>query len=402
MKNYSKFEQSGYIGGPSILFVTPSTPFTQRSGTEQRSSLIYQALTQVGNVDVVLLTEGNPPQSATRVSSETGTQVTVQLQQNTRFFSRYRPQSSLTTEIEMALGRPLESYQLIVGRYLWPICQLLIPDHIPKIVDLDDFKYRYSQDAPWSVSLTAERIKKFISHHLAARELKRFSAAFLVSELDRSLVRNLPSQLLPNIPVCIKSNPSTSKNGKKLLFVGSLWYRPNADGINWFLDHVWPKVLRAEPESTLTLVGSAPDMMRRHWELHSNVSAPGFVNDLDAVYAQANVVVVPVHSGGGSNIKVLECLGHQRPCVASMFTAQAFGDALRGGEHLLLADSADQFADHIIDVLDYPERYETMADQGYRLVSSHFSKAMFAENVVAFVHRLIGVQHPDPKEVFPV
>lgn len=378
---------------PSILFVTPSTPFAQCSGTEQRSSLIYQALAQVGDVHVVQLSEGNPPQRPKRVNDAAGTLVTVQIQPNIRSLSRYSPKPGLTAELEIALGRPLESYQLIVGRYLWPICQLLIPQYVPKIVDLDDFMYRYSREVPWSVSLTAERIKKFVAHRLAKRELGRFTAAFLVSELDRVEVCGLPTQLLPNIPLSIKSNPRPSPKNMRLLFVGSLWYRPNTDGINWFLDHVWSKVLRAKPETTLTLVGPASDTTRRHWERHSNVTAPGFVTDLDAVYAEASVVVVPIHSGGGSNIKVLECLGYRRPCVASKFTAQAFGDALCAGEHLLLADTADQFADQIIDVLRYPEDYETMVDQGYHLISTQFSRAMFTENVVKLVRHVLGASH---------
>ena len=101
-------------------------------------------------------------------------------------------------------------------------------------------------------------------------------------------------------------------------------------------------------------------------------------------------MVIPIHSGGGSNIKVLECLGYQRVCVASRFVLGAFGKALKEGEHLLGADSPDEFAEKVIDVLRHPEAYDTLARQGYRLVSDQFSPEAFARTVVQLAQQTIG------------
>lgn len=374
----------------SILFVTPSTPFARKSGTEQRSSLIYDALTQIGAVDVVLLTEGQPQQASYATSENGQTMVTVQAEANAHFLNRFAPRVDLTREIEEKLGRRLDSYQLIVGRYLWPICQLSIPKQTPTIVDLDDFRYRYAREIVWSPSLLKERIKKFIAFRLAKRELKRFTAAFLVSALDDVATRGLITQHLPNIPVSIKKQPTRPPHGKKLLFVGSLWYRPNSDGVNWFLDRVWPLVRRAEPAASIVLAGPASEEIRRQWERHPNVTAPGFVPSLEALYEDATVVVIPIHSGGGSNIKVLECLGYQRICVASRFTLGAFGTALQEGEHLLGAESADEFAEKVIGVLRQPTVYDAIAHQGYQLVSDRFSPEAFSRTVAELAQRTIG------------
>ncbi len=375
---------------PSILFVTPSTPFARKSGTEQRSSLIYEALKQIGTVDVVLLTEGAPQEASSTTSDNGRAFVTVQVAAHTHFLNRFSPRADLTRTIEEKLGHRLDTYQLIVGRYLWPICQLSIPKHTSTVVDLDDFQYRYARETPWSVSLLKERIKKLVAHRLSKRELKRFNAAFLVSALDDAASSGLVTQHLPNIPVSIKTQPTPPPQGKKLLFVGSLWYRPNSDGVNWFLERVWPIVQRAEPGASIVLAGPASEEVRRQWERHPNVSAPGFVPSLEALYEEATVVVIPIHSGGGSNIKVLECLGYQRVCVASRFVLGAFGKALKEGEHLLGADSPDEFAEKVIDVLRRPDAYAALARQGHGLVSDQFSPVAFARTVVQLVQQTIG------------
>ena len=56
------------------------------------------------------------------------------------------------------------------------------------------------------------------------------------------------------------------------------------------------------------MIGAASPEIRSRWEKNAGVTAPGFVDNLDAVYGAAALVIVPIHVGGGSNIKVLEAL----------------------------------------------------------------------------------------------
>lgn len=375
---------------PTILFVTPATPFSPRSGAEQRSALMYEALTLIGEVDILILGEGRPTQP--RITQLLNSSVMIEVQKpGSRGFKRFHPDARFSQTLEVLLPRGLHAYDLVVGRYLWPISQLRIPANIRRIVDLDDFKYRYSREAGRSASVIAARIKKGFAHWLACRVLPRFSGAFVVNALDHREITQIPTSLLPNIAYgALDEFPESASCGPNLLFVGSLWYHPNAEGVDWFLAQVWPAVRRVIPQAKLTLIGAAPPEVRARWEQHAGVSAPGFVDNLGAAYRAAALAIVPIHIGGGSNIKVLEALGYGCPCIVTRLTADAFTGQLAHRQHFLVADNAHQFIQLVMDVLQHPHAYRSMAKAGYQAVRGTFSPAKFKAEVTRFAQEVLN------------
>ena len=365
---------------PRILFVTPVSPFSTASGSEQRSNLMLSALTSLGQVDVLQLCQD----AQTRVckdSQNSDRSVLALVQTSNSPFTRYQPKAALTQDIERIMGCKILDYQLIVARYVWPVCQLVVPSRVPVIVDLDDFRYRYFKQTPWSWAQVKERLVKTLAHRLVRRQLGRFSGAFTVSEQDRREVSGLPTAFLPNVPMHALDHPSPVPNSKKVVFVGSLWYGPNVDGINWFLEHVWPQIRTQEPSATLTLAGAAPQGVRGLWEKNSGVTAAGFAPDLAALYQQANLVVVPIHSGGGTNIKVLEAMAYGRPCLVSSFVAAAYGNQFSDGKEMLVATGASDFVAKTVAALRLPSSLQSVADAGHFIVSNQFTHTLFTSRV---------------------
>ena len=370
--------------GPRILFVTPVSPFAAASGAEQRSALMLSALTCVGQVDVLQLRQEERSGVSVEVQGEHRS-VLALVPPSISPFTRYKPKVALTREIERLLGRKISDYQLIVGRYVWPVCQLAIPASVPVIADLDDFRYRYSGQTPWSCALLKERVAKTIAHRLVRQQLQRFSGAFTVSEQDSREITGLPTAFVPNVPMHSQVHPTPVPHSKNVVFVGSLWYGPNREGIHWFLKHVWPQVHAQEPSATLTLAGAAPPTLRAHWETHAGVSAQGFAPDLAALYQYANLVVVPVQSGGGTNIKVLEAMAYGRPCLASSFVAAAFGSQLTDAKAMLVAKNADEFCMKTLAALRMQQNIQAVADAGYIEVCQCFTHSQFKSCVTDFV-----------------
>lgn len=371
-----------------ILFVTPVSPFVTASGAEQRSSLMLFALSGLGQVDVLQVRQDEQTGFSMDRQGEY-TNVIALMPASNAPLKRYKPKVGLTHEVERLLGFKISDYQLIVGRYVWPVCQLVIPSHMPVIVDLDDFRYRYSGQTPWSFTLLGERLAKAFAHRLVRKQLKRFKGAFTVSEQDSQEVTGLPTAFLPNVPLHPQTSPTPVPNSKNIVFVGSLWYGPNKDGINWFLKHVWPQVRTQEPDATLTLAGAAPPTLREQWETHPGVSSQGFAPDLAALYQRANLVVVPVQSGGGTNIKVLEAMAHGRPCLVSSFVAAAFGHQFTDTQEMLVAKNANEFCTKTVSALQMKQSIQGVANAGHLAVGQHFTHAQFQSRIAVFVQAVM-------------
>lgn len=381
---------------PRLLLISPVSPLSTAAGSEQRSHLLLQALAALGEVDIIHLSEAASLDVAAVEDwsadfsgiAGRGRLLTVQAPAHRLPWQRFHPQPALRKRIEAALGRSLGSYALVVGRYLWPLCQLDAPALPRTLVDLDDWRYRTAPGAPSSWADWSARLRKAYASRLAQSTLSRFSAAFAVSELDAAeLAGALPVTRLPNVPIRIPEQVQPVPAGGHCLFVGSLWYRPNVQAIEWLLSQVWPKVQARRPQAQLLIVGAAAPELRQRWSELPGVSAPGFVDDLDQAYAQSSLVLAPVFSGGGSNIKVLEALAHGRPCLVTPLAEGPFSPYLQPGLHLGIAFKPEHYASEILQALEAPRREQASA--GRQQVIEHFSAGLFIDIARETARRLL-------------
>jgi hypothetical protein len=179
-----------------ILLVATFSPFILQTGGQQRTALLYEALSGVGQVDVLLLEPG----PKLEVIKAPAPQVIAEAKWRKLpgGIAKYSPNKELTRKINEYLQ--FSHYDLIVGRYLNPICKLQLPQDAKTIVDLDDWDYEYDGSAWWTLKGILTHIKSSYARMLARQQLKRFNAFFFVSERDKASVPKVRSELLPNIP----------------------------------------------------------------------------------------------------------------------------------------------------------------------------------------------------------
>lgn len=368
-----------------ILFVTPVSPFDRRSGSEQRSWLMLEALSFMGTVDVLWLTPDGVNEWVEHQSSYRR-YLRGKLSGADGFWRRFRPKEAATTSVERFFASPIGDYDLIVGRYVWGVCQLRVPPEVPVLVDLDDYRFRFSRLYAVCFSHFPLIARKTLGHLLARRALARFSAAWVVSPRDFEEVSAecvLPVRLLSNVAPPVVRSRLAIRRRQQVLFVGSLWYQPNEHAVDWFLKKVWGLVRARVPNAELLLVGSASESRRASWSSVEGVSAPGFVEDLDAAYAASKVAVVPLQAGGGTNIKALEALSAGIPCVVSSFVGAAFSPTLQKGLHFREAADAEAFAREVIEVLLGIDEEGDMqrCHLAAQAVETHYSERRFIDTV---------------------
>jgi polysaccharide biosynthesis protein PslH len=230
-------------------------------------------------------------------------------------------------------------------------------------------------------------------HRLEARECGRFARVIAVSEQDAEIFQSrygIPSVAAVPTGVDVEyfqPGLEAEVTPKNMVFVGSMDWMPNDDGIRWFAESVLPLVQKQEPGATLTVVGRSPTQaMRRLAEGIPGIEVTGTVPDVRPFLRRAAISVVPLRVGGGTRLKIYEAMAAGTPMVSTTIGAE--GLPVRHGEHLLIADSPEAQADAILSLLADRQRALDMADRARRYVAENCSWDAVAEKFLSACRKM--------------
>jgi glycosyltransferase involved in cell wall biosynthesis len=245
-----------------------------------------------------------------------------------------------------------------------------LPGSTPAVLVFQNVGPRYYESraaASNGFARPAFRLEARRFRRLLGRTLSRYARLVAVSEPDRrdleALAQGVPVELVPNGVASDELEPlPPSSEPATLLFTGTLSHPPNSEGIRWFADEVWPRVRAAQPEVRLLVVGRDPPPRVRELDAREGIEVVGPVPAMSPYFARATAVVVPLHSGGGTRLKILEALSCRRAVVSTSVGCE--GLDLADGSHLLVADGAPAFAEATLRLLDDAALRERLANAG--------------------------------------
>jgi len=141
-------------------------------------------------------------------------------------------------------------------------------------------------------------------------------------------------------------HPDLGFEGRRgLLFIGSYQHTPNVDGMLWFLDQVWPWILREAPDMRLTLLGpNPPESIQQR--ASPNLLIQGYVPEVDPWFCEARLFICPLLYGAGIKGKLGQCIEHRLPFVST--TCGADGMHFTNELDALIADSPEEFAGQVL------------------------------------------------------
>jgi glycosyltransferase involved in cell wall biosynthesis len=203
-----------------------------------------------------------------------------------------------------------------------------------------------------------------------------------VSAVDAAVVRRPSAVVVPNgvdLPSAVPARPVDGD----LLFVGALDYEPNREALAWYADEIFGKLPASLPP--LTAVGRGGPAALGRLSAHPALRVVGEVPDVGPYLAAASVVVVPLRSGGGSRIKVLEAAAWQRPIVATHKAVE--GLPMLDGVHAMLADEPAAFAAALQRVHSDHALAESITASAQLVAAGHAWPAV-ADRFVAVVEEL--------------
>lgn len=362
-----------------ILFLAHRIPFPPNKGDKIRAFNILKHLAERHEVSLACL-----------IDDESDLQFVPQIAERVKrlVFDRIRPQMKKL----LALRGLLQSRPITVGYFYTPLLQGQIDDIIQAadidafvcssspmaeylfrsrhadakiragikvmdLIDVDSYKWRqYAEHSPAWTSW----IYRHEAEYLAEYE-KRIAGAFdhvlVVSEQEKSLFpggANTPNlQAMSNGVDLEFFKPdrlgSHAPARPTLVFTGAMDYRPNIEGIKWFVESVFPRIRVAIPDVELLIVGNKPTPEVVRLGRSPGIVVTGFVKDVREYLARASVSIVPLRVARGIQNKVLEAMAMGKAVVC---TPQAHeGIRATSGRELVVAEGTADFSAATIDVL---------------------------------------------------
>jgi polysaccharide biosynthesis protein PslH len=166
----------------------------------------------------------------------------------------------------------------------------------------------------------------------------------------------------------------------RLLFLGSLDWRPNLDGVQLLLERVFPAVRAVEPSARLCVVGrNPPEALRQRIADMPGVELHGSVPDVRPYLADCGMLVVPLRIGGGSRLKILEALASGTPVVSTRIGAE--GLCLEAGRDLTVVEDIDDLAGALVTAMRDPDTMRDQAERGREKVLERYDWDRLAEQL---------------------
>jgi glycosyltransferase involved in cell wall biosynthesis len=239
---------------------------------------------------------------------------------------------------------------------------------------------RYAATLGWGPRrLFAEREWRLVRSY----ERTRYASCDIVlavSDRDAAAIRVLAGRSVDVrvVPISIDARGATPvgplPRDPELLFVGGLHWPPNADAVGYFVKEIWPLVLNDMPGARLTVVGRDDAPVAGLLRSTTGVHVTGHVDDVGPYFTQARAVVVPLRSGGGMRVKILEALARGLPVVSTRIGYE--GIDAEPGVHLLAADEPVSFAREVLRVFRDDALAHSLARAGRELALARYDSSV--------------------------
>lgn len=252
-----------------------------------------------------------------------------------------------------------------------------------RVLDLCDCDSRkwsdYSENTRWPRRLLY-RVEASRLREIERAIMRTFDAVLIISDAEKKALCNREN--LSNVQVvtngvtlpalgsdCTTSRGRNSKEHHVLGFLGVMNYRPNVDGVCWFVDSIWPRILERYPTSELRIAGRNPTGRVRKLGGVKGVRVLGEIDDVWSEMRGWDVSVAPLRIARGVQNKVLEAMAAAKPVVLTPCAAE--GIDARDGEHYLVAESSGAFVEQVCRLLGDGNLRSKVGSSARQFVETH-------------------------------
>ncbi|MDY6802024.1 MAG: glycosyltransferase family 4 protein [Bacteroidota bacterium] len=178
--------------------------------------------------------------------------------------------------------------------------------------------------------------------------------------------------------------PQKYKYQQNIIFIGALDWIPNQNGLIWFINKCWNKILETEAKTELLIAGrNAPK-----WLINclQNKPAIKFIGEVENAYnfmSNNGPLIVPLFSGSGLRVKIIEAMALKKPIISTSLGAE--GIPYTNKQNILIANTDDEFVHKVKNLIHNKETQEKIGENAYNLAAENFDLAKIAKGAVNFI-----------------
>jgi len=214
--------------------------------------------------------------------------------------------------------------------------------------------------------------------------IEKSDVTFTISDIDLSRAKEIaPKANIYSAPAGVdleywKPLEHIERNNKELIIATTYKWIHNVDALKWFLDFVFPLVMKVFPDIQLTLLGKDPPTWLKHY-YPQNLNVIGYVEDVRTYLNRANIYIAPLFVGSGIRIKILEAMAMELPVIAT--TVSAEGIKATSSDGLFICDEPVAFANTIVQLIKTNSQTRELGKSARNFINEHF----IWENTVKFI-----------------
>jgi glycosyltransferase involved in cell wall biosynthesis len=169
---------------------------------------------------------------------------------------------------------------------------------------------------------------------------------------------------------------------KTVAFMGFYGHPPNIEGINWYLDHVHPK-LKSVPNYRLSIIGGGnPDFinnLRTKYKDDSTVNITGYIQDIGPILLQNSICIAPLFSGAGIRCKLHQYAALSKPIVSTSLAA--VGTVYKNKESIFICDNSESFQKALLTLFDDPDLQSKTGRAAQNIVKEFYLSSKLTKKI---------------------
>lgn len=239
----------------------------------------------------------------------------------------------------------------------------------------------------WYLQLQTQRLKKF-----ELKQIPQCDAVVAISDNDKNYIQQIAPQipaitLLVGIDIQQQINTKIVAESFSIVHLGGMDWLPNQEGVKWFLENVWHLVLEKFPQTKFYLAGrNIPTSFYEN--KYPNYFVDGEIDNAQNYLLSKAIVIVPLLSGSGIRVKIIENMALGKCIVSTTIGAEGIGTT--HNQNILLADTAQGFAEAIAKLFSTTTLQKTIGKNALTFAHENFNNEMLTEKLVSFYKTIVA------------